>query len=258
MPSFCRKLLPICCGGLQRGRRDLQHGVDDLDRVAGDEGAGHHRQRDVPLRGTAVGRDLARAGRGGRTRRGRIPAIPRRRRAGRGRLRNGRRRIRRRRPLTGGVELVLGGLALGGQPVDLGLLVAERLLRLGQRRDRRLLAGFGVGDGLVGLLLGQPGRGLLVDLLGAGPLQVGHHLLGADGQGLTGRRGGDDVLGIGRHHQRRRRSVDVGRRGEDVESLLGVGDGGVGIVDRLRAGVDLLTARRRPRPARSARRPVPC
>ena len=90
---------------------------------------------------------------------------------------------------AGRVELGLRGGALGGQLVQLGLLVAERLLRLRQRRHRGLLTGLRVGGGLVGLLLGQPRGRLLVDLLGAGPLQIGDHLLRADGQRLTGRRG---------------------------------------------------------------------
>ena len=76
-------------------------------------------------------------------------------------------------------QLRLGGVALGGQLVQLALLVGERLLGRRQRRHRGVLTGLRVDRGLVGLLLGQPCRGFLVDLFGAGPLQIGHDLLGS-------------------------------------------------------------------------------
>ena len=83
-----------------------------------------------------------------------------------------------RAPTSGGTQPVgLSGGALCGQLVELALLVLERLLRLGERGDGGLLAGFRGGDGLLGVLLGEPSGGLLVDLLGAGGLKVGDHLL---------------------------------------------------------------------------------
>ena len=96
----------------------------------------------------------------------------------------------------------------------------ERLLCRRQRRHRGVLAGLRVDRGLVGLLLGQSRRRLLVDLFGAGPLQVGHDLLGTGGQRLPRRGGVDDVGGVGRGQIRTRWPVDIGRCREGVESLL--------------------------------------
>ena len=131
-------------------------------------------------------------------------------------------------------------MTLIAQSSDFLLLLAELVLCGGQGRHRCVLAGLSVGDGLVGLLLGQPSRRILVQLLGAGPLQVVHHLLRAGGQRLAGGRGRDHVVGAGRREVAVRRAVDVTGHRETVKSLLGGRDCGVGVFDRLLAGLDVV------------------
>ena len=154
--------------------------------------------------------------------------------------RGGRLAARGCRPVAGRVELGLRGGAFGRQLVQLGLLRLERLLRLRQRRHRGLLAGFRVGDRLVGVLLGQPRGRFLVHLLGAGALKIGDHLLRAHRQGLTGGRGGQDVGRVAGGQVGIRRAVDIRCGGEGVEPLLRRGDRGVGVGDPLRAGIHFL------------------
>ena len=170
----------------------------------------------------------------------------------------GRLTARGRRPVAGRVELGLRGGALGRQPVQLGLLRAERLLRLRQRRHRGLLTGFRVGDGLVGVLLGQPRGRLLVDLLGARALKIGDDLLRAHRQCLTGRRGGQDVGGVAGGQVGIRWPVDIRCGGEGVEPLLRRGDRGVGVRRPAARWHPLPAARRRHCPAPSGRRRSPC
>jgi hypothetical protein len=134
----------------------------------------------------------------------------------------------------------LGRVTLVGQAVDLLLLLAEPPVDVGQRGHRGVLAGLGVGKSLVRVLLCQPGRRLLVHLLGASALQVVHHLLGTGGQGLPGGRGGDDVVGTGRLEVAVRRTIDVTGYRETVESILGGRDCDVGIPDRLPVGLDVM------------------
>ncbi len=121
-----------------------------------------------------------------------------------------------------------------------------------------LLAGLRGLDGLIGLLLGQPRRRLLVDLLGAGALQVGDHLLGTDRQRLPGGRGVEDVDRIRRGQIRARRPVDIHRGGERVEALLGGGDRGVGVLDPAARWRRPPAGRRRRRRGRSSRPGSPC
>ncbi len=134
----------------------------------------------------------------------------------------------------------------------------ERLLRLRQRRHRGLLTGFRVGDGLVGVLLGQPRGRFLVHLLGAGALKIGDHLLRAHRQRLTGGRGGQDVGRVAGGQVGIRRAVDIRCGGEGVEPLLRRGDRGVGLRRPAARWRRPLAARRRRCPAPSVRRRSPC
>nr|AAC46193.1 MAV432 [Mycobacterium avium] len=116
-------------GDLGRGGRDAQHLVDHRDRVAGKLGARDHRQGGVP---GAV--PLPARGRRRRARRSRLPAVAR---ARGGQLTFGR------------LQLGLGLVPLGGQPDHLLALLVELLPGVGQRGHRGVLAGLGVGGGLV-------------------------------------------------------------------------------------------------------------
>lgn len=126
----------------------------------------------------------------------------------------------------------MGRVAFGGQAIDLRLLFTELAVGGGKSGYRCILPGLRLGCGPVGLLLGQPRRRLLVDLFGAGPLQVGHHLPGAGGQRPASACGGDDVVGAGRGQVAVGRPVDVSGGREGVESPLGSGDGRVGVLHR--------------------------
>jgi hypothetical protein len=125
----------------------------------------------------------------------------------------------------------LGRATLVGQSVDFLLLFTELAVDVGQCDHRGVLAGLGVGNGLVRFLLCQPRRRLLVHLLGAGSLQVVHHLPGTGGQGLAGGSGRYDVVGAGRLEVAVRRTVDVAGYRVAVKSLLGGRDCGIGILD---------------------------
>ena len=245
--QLLQELLPELLGGLIGVLRDLQNRVDDLDGVAGQEGRRHHRQRQIPFRGLAVGRHFAARGRS-RSGRGRIPAVPgsragcgqRDRCADGGLFQSRGRHAGRGRPRPRGIEFFLSGFALCGQSVDLGLLRTESRLRFLQSRDRGVLAALGVADRTISFLFGRTRGCVLVDHLGAGAPKAVHHPLRAQRQRLTGGRGGDDLVGCPGHHQGGRRAVDVARHREGVEPLLGLGDGRGGVLDRLLARFDLL------------------
>ena len=190
MPSCCRKLRPMLAVTCDEVAEYPQHLVEHRDRVTGDVGAGHLRQRGVPRRPIAAGPRPA-----GRARRRRVPAVT-----------GG-----RRRPLAGFRSARGCRPSAGRRRVWIGPHSRSSASRVTSHAARRTCAGrrsapptaaswldLRVGDGLVGLLLGQPRGRLLVHLLGAGPLQVVHHRLGTGGQGLAGGRGGDDVVGTGR------------------------------------------------------------
>jgi hypothetical protein len=69
-----------------------------------------------------------------------------------------------------GVQARLGGIALEGESVDLGLLFPKVILRFAQRRNRAVQAALRLSYGVIGLLLRRPRRRLLVRQFGAGPL----------------------------------------------------------------------------------------
>ena len=142
------------------------------------------------------------------------------------------------------VELGLRRIALTDQLIELGLLVGERGAGIGQGLDGVVLAGLCVFDGLVGLLLREPGRGFAVGQFGPGALQVGDGLLRADGQRLAGGGGVDHLAGIGRGQVIDRGPVDVGGLGVLVEMRLGGRDGRIRVLESALAGVDLLLCRR--------------
>jgi len=119
------------------------------------------------------------------------------------------------------------------------LLLPEVHLGICQRLNRGVLTVLGALDRLIGLLLGQPDRGILVDHFGTSLAQIRHNLLRAQGKRLTGGGRRDDVLGCTRHHQSSRRAVDVRGGGKGVEPPLGVADGGGGTFYRPVAGVHL-------------------
>ena len=230
-PSCCRNSAAHAGGDFGRGRHRPEDLVENRDR-------GHRaRWRWAPSAASGPStrpRATVALWPVGRTRRRRVPSVRRRR------PRSGIRSARGCRPIAGGVESGLGGITLIAQSSDFLLLLAELVLCGGQGRHRCVLAGLSVDDGLVGLLLGQPSRRILVQLLGAGPLQVVHHLLRAGGQRLAGGRGRDHVVGAGRREVAVRRAVDVTGHRETVKSLLGGRDCGVGVFDRLLAGLDVV------------------
>ena len=170
-------------GDLRRGRRDPQDLVDDRDRVTGDVGAGHHRQRGIPFAVPLAAVALRRLR---RARRRRVPPVTG---ADAGPAGPAPGPPADADQLRAASSLAWAALRSSARRVDFLLLFAELAVHVGQRRHRGVLAGLSVGDGLVGLLLGQPRRRLLVHLLGAGPLQVVHHLLRTGGQRLAGGRG---------------------------------------------------------------------
>lgn len=126
-------------------------------------------------------------------------------------------------------QLGLGRSAFGAEAVEFALLILERLLRVGERLDRGVLARLRVGEGLVGLPLGHAGRRIAIDLLSAGAHQVVDRLTGTDGERLPGGGGVDDLARIVGGEVGRGRAVHVGRRRELVEPLLRGGDCGVGL-----------------------------
>src|SRR5262249_10864528 len=152
----------------------------------------------------------------------------RRRSGGRGGL-GGRLATRGRRPVARRVEFGLRSGPLSCQLIQLRLLGPERLLRLRQRRNRVLLAGLRVGNGLVGALLRQSRGGFLVHLLGAGALKIGDDLLRARGQRLTRGRRGQHVGRVGGGQVRIGRAVDIRCGSKGVELFLRRGDRGVGL-----------------------------
>src|ERR1700744_4821175 len=71
-PQLLQEAAAHIGGDLRRGRRTPQELVEDRDGVTRDVGAGHHRQRGIPLAGPLAAVAPRRAG---RTRRCRIPAV---------------------------------------------------------------------------------------------------------------------------------------------------------------------------------------
>ena len=187
-----------------------------------------------------VGRGVRRCGRGG-GRRGRLGTA------------------RRRRPLCGPASSLACAAARSAVSRSSSACWAPKVCCASVSADTAVCwLASRVDDGLVGVLLGQPRGRLLVHLLGAGPLQIGDHLLRADRQRLTGRRGVEDVGGIGCGQVGIRRAVDIGCGGERVEALLRRGDRGVGVLRRAAGWRRPRAGRRRRCRVRSARRRSPC
>ena len=232
---------------------DAQHRVDDRDRVAADEGAGDRGQRGIP-------RGCPSSGRRGAARRVRDPSSP----AG-SPMAAPRRAVRpagRRADadqLRAASSLAWAASRSAVSRSSSRLLVAERLLRLRSapppRRPGWTCAS---ATALSAFCLASRAADSLFTCSVRARCRLVDHLLRAGGQRLAGRRGGDDVRGVGRGQVGVRRAVDVRGRGEGVEALLRGGDRGVGVVDRAAGWRRLPAARRRRCRARSGRRRSPC
>lgn len=134
-------------GQLGRGRHDFENGIYDGDRVAGHVRAGRHRQRGIPLFGAGAVR---------RRRAGTVPLPAGQRWDARGRRSEG---VGGTGQRPGSSESPLCGVAFGGQPCEVRLLVCEYLL-YGEQ--------FGDGAVLSALRLGRCGVRIQLGLLDGG------------------------------------------------------------------------------------------